>query len=194
MEYRYELHCHTGESSSCSKVGARELVRRYRDASYSGVVITDHLSLPNALPGQSWDEIVRRFLLGYQTAAAAAPEGFRVMLGMELRFHESENDYLVYGFQPEFLYRNPDLLQWDIRKFSQTARRAGFLLIQAHPFRNGMTVCRPELLDGIEISNGNHNHDSRNDFAAAWAEKFGLIGTSGSDFHDGVDLGRGGFR
>ena len=55
-----------------------------------------------------------------------------------------------------------------------------------------MTVIPPELIDGIEVFNGNPRHDSRNETAKHWAERFGLLSTSGSDFHWREDLARGG--
>ena len=51
-----------------------------------------------------------------------------------------------------------------------------------------MRVVKPELLDGVEVYNGSTSHDSRNDIALMWAERHGLIKTSGSDYHN-VELG-----
>lgn len=42
MKYKYELHCHTDEVSLCGKVPAGEIAEMYRQAGYSGIVITDH--------------------------------------------------------------------------------------------------------------------------------------------------------
>ena len=72
----------------------------------------------------------------------------------------------------------------DAASFSAFARQEGLLFYQAHPFRNGMSVVNPQLLDGIETYNGHPRHESRNDIAMAWAEKYGLQQISGSDFHD----------
>ena len=55
-----------------------------------------------------------------------------------------------------------------------------------------MTRCPPALLDGVEIYNGNKRHDSHNDEAEAFCRENGLIGLSGSDFHEWEDLARGG--
>lgn len=64
--------------------------------------------------------------------------------------------------------------------------------MQAHPFRNGLKIVDPKHLDGIETYNGNPRHDSRNEIAKAWAQKFGMLETSGSDFHEREDFARGG--
>ena len=57
------------------------------------------------------------------------------------------------------------------------------ILIQAHPFRDSMTVTNPKAIDGVEVFNGHMGHDSRNEIAELWAEKYNLIKTSGTDFH-----------
>ena len=123
---------------------------------------------------------------GYYKACEAAPERFTVLLGMELRFfHENENDYLVYGLDEEFLYKHKDFDQLGIRKFGEFARKHGLLVAQAHPFRYGMTVTRPEYLDAVEVYNGHAGHEANNVMAAHWAQLHGLIPLSGSDYHGG---------
>lgn len=57
------------------------------------------------------------------------------------------------------------------------------MIYQAHPFRFGMKITNVKYLDGIEVCNRNIEHDSHNDIAALWAEKFGLKKTAGSDHH-----------
>ena len=47
-------------------------------------------------------------------------------------------------------------------------------------------------IDGLEVCNLNARHDSRNDIAALWAEKFSLIPTSGGDYHRRGDIENGG--
>ena len=44
MEYKYEMHCHTGPVSQCGRVKPKEIMRLYREAGYSGIVLTDHYS------------------------------------------------------------------------------------------------------------------------------------------------------
>ena len=72
------------------------------------------------------------------------------------------------------------------------AREDGLLTIQAHPFRNGMTVTDPRRVDGIEVFNGHPGHNSRNDVAELWAKQAGVIMTSGTDHHNPDHLPDGG--
>ena len=195
--YLFETHCHTSESSACGEIQAREVVDRYMEAGYDGLVITDHFNVWNVLErpeaaGKPWSEQVHRAFLGYRNAKEAAGDRLTVLCASELRFRENENDYLVYGMTEEFLAAHPDIFDWGIREFSRVSRIEGFLLAQAHPFRNGMQVVSPSLLDMIEVFNGHPGHDSRNSIAQAWARLHGLPGISGSDCHFASAVGRGG--
>ena len=42
MEYKYELHCHTGAVSRCGRVEPEKIVEMYVEAGYNGIVVTDH--------------------------------------------------------------------------------------------------------------------------------------------------------
>lgn len=195
MIYRTELHCHTQGVSVCAECPPEEGARLYIEAGYRTVVVTDHMNrwtfrdLPAEMP---WESRVEHFLSGWRRFREAAGERLAVLLGMELRFDENENDYLVYGITPEFLLAHPQMMEMTPASFSELARKSGLLFYQAHPFRNGMTVVDPALLDGIETHNGHPRHDSRNEIAAAWAKKFGLLEIGGSDFHEPEACGCGG--
>lgn len=199
MKYLFELHCHTEQSSSCAKIPAEEVVKLYLQEGYSGIIITDHLSSATIkkCPNSSFAQLVDYQARGYfaaREAAALLSEDFSVFYGVELNSqNEGRNDYLLYGITPEMLKANEWLLyNAEPELLSRFCRDNGILLVQAHPFRNHMTLVPPLLLDGIECYNGNARHDSRNEIASEWADRFGLIKTSGSDFHELSDLARGG--
>ena len=40
--FKTETHLHTAEVSSCSKIKAREMIRKYYEAGYSTVFVSDH--------------------------------------------------------------------------------------------------------------------------------------------------------
>jgi len=187
---RLEMHIHTSEVSPCARCTAAEAVRRCISKGYDGMVVTDHFNedASRAIMKElaPWPARIENFLRGYRAAKAAAPAGFLVLLGMELRFMgQGINEYLVYGFGEQFLYDNQGIDRMDLKQFSEIARMSGFLLAQAHPFRWGMSLTRGEFLDGFEVYNGNSHHASHNDFAALWARRHGLLPLSGSDYHGG---------
>ena len=184
MQYKTELHAHTRESSSCADFYAQEVAEQYIAAGYTTVFVTNHYNDYNLeLGGDTWDAQISHHLEGYRAMKAYAGDRLCVLLGCELRFVGSANDYLVFGMDEEFLLNHPELHKMNLKSFCALAHLHGFLIIQAHPFRNGMTVMNPDLLDGYEIYNGHPGHHSRNQIANAWATQFGKIRTSGTDFH-----------
>lgn len=195
MTYKTELHAHTSEVSRCAQICGEELVNLYEKAGYSTVVITDHMSKRTfpVVKKWKWNEYVNDYLIGYNAAKKAAQGRLNIILGMEISFYENDNDYLVYGVDEKFLRRHPNMLEMGIRKFSDIAKRSGLIVVQAHPFRDHMTVIKPGIVEGIEVFNAHPGHDSRNDIARMWAEKYGYkIKTSGSDFHEIPHGARGG--
>ncbi|MCD7774525.1 MAG: PHP domain-containing protein [Clostridiales bacterium] len=196
MKYLYETHFHTAEVSPCGHVPAEQGVKMYKQAGYSGLAVTDHISsayLNYRYEGDTWREQIDYFLKGYRTAKSFETEDFSVILGMELRFEEeNENDYLVFGMEESFFYERENFVSLGLKNFKALADDLGLMIIQAHPFRVGMTVSDPRYLNGIETFNGNKRHNSSNPIAAAWAEMYGLMQTSGSDFHEKEDLAQGG--
>lgn len=194
----FEMHFHTQETSPCGVVPAKDSVKAYKDAGYDGIVVTDHYFdgyFEKILPDMPWTDKTDRWLQGYRNAKAAGDAcGLTVLLGMELRFSGEDNDYLVYGLTESLLREYPRLYQMNPVSFSDFARKQGLWWAQAHPFRPWLTRCDPQLLDGVEVHNGNPCHDSHNDLAAAWARENGLPGIAGSDFHEWMMLARAGVR
>ena len=192
MEYITELHCHSGEVSNCASATAQEIVDAYCAAGYTSIVLTNHFSFYTfgygnlqKFPGNpdSHGDKVDFFMRGYDALREAAGDRLNVIFGLELRSNTDDSDYLIYGVDELFLHSHPDLMDMPVSVVLQEVRAAGGLLIQAHPFRNYMKVQNPQRLDGIEVFNGCVRHDSRNDIALLWAEKYGLMMTSGSDYH-----------
>jgi predicted metal-dependent phosphoesterase TrpH len=194
--YRYETHAHTAESSLCGQVPAAIGLQMYRDAGYQGMVFTDHFNEENlnSYGHISWEEKIDRYLAGYRNAAMIAERlNMDVFWGIELRFTENDNDYLVYGIEEDFLKERESILTWPITQFMQSiSNRDAVLVYQAHPYRNGCAPLFPIIVDGFEVYNGNPRHDSRNETAAAVAEQHQLLVLSGSDFHRPGDLATGG--
>lgn len=190
MIYKTELHCHTREVSKCAHAPAEDMVDFYVSRGYTSLVVTNHLSpksFKNSrfgdLSGCGWDRKIDLFVNGYERVRELAGDRLNVLLGCELRSVLNNNDYLIYGVTEEFLRSVPEIMEWKIKDISAAVRASGALLVQAHPFRNGMAVTDPALLDGLEIFNGNLGHGNRNEIARMWAEKFGLIPTAGGDCH-----------
>ncbi|NLO82410.1 MAG: PHP domain-containing protein [Clostridiales bacterium] len=193
--YLLDTHVHTSEVSLCGKVEAVQMVRHYKEAGYDGIIITDHYYreyFELMLKG-SWKEKIDMYLSGYRAALAEGKRiGIDVLLGMEIRFHDTPEDYLVFGIDEQYILNNPKLYNHTLSSFKASIKGKDILLLQAHPFRTGLSPAAPELLDGVEVYNGNPRHDSRNHLAYSYAREHGLIMISGSDAHQLVDVARGG--
>lgn len=185
MEYKYEIHCHTKEVSRCGALPVAELIKIYKDAGYSGIVLTDHYSPMTFNPSEffSKKKAIDHYLRAYREAKKYNTDDFTVLLGMELRFHATVNDYLIYGISEELLYDIPFLLHLYIRRASKLLRSKGCLFLQAHPFRKFITRANPKYLDGVEVYNGKADKES-NALAEKWANDIGAnVRISGSDCH-----------
>ncbi len=191
MEYKYELHCHTGCVSRCGRVEPEEIVKLYKGKGYNGIVVTDHYSPMTFEPNWAPQRQIDFYLSGYRRMKEAAGEDFTVLLGIELRHYFTANDYLIYGINEDFLYSAGNLmLPWE-EKIYNLAKEHGCLVYQAHPFRFGIRRCNPDFIDGVEVYNGKTDKKG-NDKALVWAKKNGKLMVSGSDFHTVKNLARGG--
>ncbi len=191
---KIEMHAHTSEVSPCAKVPADGMVKACAEAGYQGVVVTDHFNdyVLESFPGSARDRVTR-YLEGFQRAQeAGAKLGIQVILGMESCIAGGPEDFLVYGIDKDFLYQNPRFYQYTQEQAYQTCREYGALFFQAHPCRSYCKPRDPHLLDGVEIYNGNPRHENNNRRAKKWAEKYHLMVSSGSDFHQLEDAGLGG--
>lgn len=198
MKFKTELHCHSRTVSNCASITPKELVELYLSHGYTTLVLTEHLSRQTFQKGSrykgsdAWQEKIDYFMNGYRCLCEAAAGRLHVLLGCEICLDSSRSDYVIQGVTEEFLRANPDLLQIDIKALHERVASAGFFLYQAHPFRNYMSITPPTRLDGIEVYNAHSHHDSRNDFATLWAERFSLRQLSGSDVHDPDHIPGGG--
>ena len=196
---KFETHIHTRNNDLCAHVEAAEIVRLYRDARYGGIVITDHYFnlfytwFADELAGKSHDQIIDRWLLGYRNARAEGERiGMTVLLGAEVRFDGTNEDFLVYGLEEEFLKNAPLLNTLTLESFL-ALKPARALVYQAHPFRPNLKLAPASSLFGAEVYNGGTNPEA-NARARHWAEENRLAMISGSDFHDRGHLGQGGIE
>ncbi len=193
--YKYETHFHTAETSPCGRVPARQAVRLYKEAGYKGIIVTDHYfrGFFDMQLWRSYNRKIDKYLKGYKLALAEGIKlGIDIHLGMEIRFEENSNDYLVYGIDEEFLRKHENLYALTLKQFRELTAGRGIVIIQAHPFRPEMVPALQTLIDGVEVYNANPRHDSSNHLALKYAQDNNLIGLSGSDFHRPQDAFRGG--
>ncbi|MBS7298672.1 MAG: PHP domain-containing protein [Eubacteriales bacterium] len=182
--YRIELHAHTCPASGCSQITPKMMVETYAKKGFDGVVITNHFFLEN-LKGETKEERLAKYISDYEETVKAA-EGYniKVFLGAELRFPPNCNDYMLYGADYDILSTCYDYLDKEVSTFRKEVKLPDSVFLQAHPFRNGIELCEPSILDGIESFNMHPGHNSRVGIAARYAKEQNFkIQIAGSDFH-----------
>ena len=181
--YKLELHAHTSPCSPCSEIPPRDLIRLMEEQHYDAVVLTNHFYQDS--PVMQAEDPVAAYLEDYAIAKEEGEKrGIQVLLGAEYRFWENWNDYLVYGIEEAFLRETVNRLDLGIEAFYREYHSPSRLILQAHPFRNGMTLAPPCCLDGMETMNMHPNHNSRVARAALYARETGFsVGTAGTDLH-----------
>ena len=184
-KYKYDLHVHTSPVSPCGDFSPAEVVDKYIALGYNGVVITNHFQPKLVDKFENSTGFAEYFLKDYQKAKKYGnTKGFDVILGIEMRFPENDNDYLVYGVSEDDVYRMLNFVYTNYESFYKEFKNEKNLVIQAHPFRKNCVLQNTDILDGIEIFNLHPGHNSAVGFAAKKAsENPHLLKTGGTDFH-----------
>ncbi len=181
--YKIELHAHTMPGSICGELTPKDMIQRLQGQQYDAVVITNHFY--EGAPFMKAQDPVATYLEDYYaTKEEGAKKGIQVLLGAEYRFTENVNDYLVYGVDEAMLRETVTRFDMGIEAFYREYHRQDRLILQAHPFRNGMTMVQSEYLDGIETMNMHPNHNSRVAVANRYArQKEFPVTVAGTDLH-----------
>ena len=185
--YLYETHMHTCQASKCGRSTGKEHVRFYKDAGYTGIIMTDHFFGGNTAVNRElpWEERVNLFWSGFEDAKEEGDRiGLDVFFGLEQNY--AGDEYLIYGLTKEYMMAHPEMEHWTRRQQLEEVHKAGGCVIQAHPFRIRGYMSRIRLgtlfCDGIEAANlGNEQIDDARAFRMG--KELGLVMTAGSDNH-----------
>ena len=182
--FRVELHTHSSPASGCSEIPPEKLVGLYADKKVDAICLTNHYTPALLSDGKSREQTVGDYLDDYHRAAEEGKKlGVNVILGAELRFIENSDDFLIFGIDEKDIDDFYDYVGGTVADFRRNWRKDGSFFLQAHPFRSGMVLVDPELLDGVEAFNMHPNHNSRVGVAAGYAVENCLIPTIGTDCH-----------
>jgi len=176
--YKTELHAHTSPASGCADFSPEEVMKTYAAAGVHSVVITNHLT-PEYVSKRG-DE----YLDDYYRAKRAGEElGVNAILGVEIRFKENNNDYLVFGVTDDDVRNMTGYLEGGLHDFYKEFKREDNLIIQAHPFRKHIVQIDPSDIDGYESFNLHPGHNSGVGFSSKLVKDTAKLATCGTDYH-----------
>lgn len=186
MEYIYETHCHTSESSACGRTDGASYARYFRELGYSGFFVTDHFFNANIVgipENYTWSQKVDALCEGYEKAKSEGDKiGIDVFLGWEYGYNWCH--LLTYGLGKEWLCENPDVLSWDVVTYIDKVRQSGGFIVHAHPFRDRVDIVTllPDHTDGVEVINASQSENANNR-ALLYSDMIKKPVTAGSDIH-----------
>ncbi len=183
-KFKSELHAHSFPVSGCGKFPSDEVVKTYIDSGVHTLTLTNHLT-PNYLVNRTPLELVEFYLADYYKALDFAEgKDINVVLGVEIRFKNTSNDYLVYGICPDDIEHMISYLDTDIQTFYEGFKNNKNIILHAHPFRSNMEQTPIGFVDGIETFNTHPGHNSRIALACRLARQYDFTVVCGSDFHE----------
>lgn len=201
--YKLEMHLHVEGTSPCAMTDEKTIAELYKSNGYNGVVYTSHYNsfLRKYYNYADFNAYNANFLRHYERLKEeCAKVGIDVFFGSEFMPDETSYyedtpfnaEFLIYGASPnDFMKKAELLLNKNVGYLRDYCKDNGYLLGQAHPFRDMITYRHPELIDCAEVINGNPRQHNHNEEALKFAEDNGLIFTAGSDFHETVDCDAG---
>jgi hypothetical protein len=173
-----DLHVHTSVGSADSIIGPEDVVKMARQVGLDGVCVTEH--------GIRKSELAEKLSLKYD---------FLVLSGIEAA--TDLGDILVFGVDSY-----PRAIS-DARELRKFVKKAGGVMIAAHPFRSELTdrrstanlslelaSSRPlfQLVDAVEVANG-WSSETDVEFCCQLGQRLGLGQTGGSDAHIPKQIG-----
>ena len=180
-----DLHAHSSGISRCCRVPIEKVIENSAAVGIDGIVLTNHYT-KNYVSDGDFCSFAKRYVAEYRYAKECGDAvGFKVFFGIEVTMEWDKGVHLlVYGTDDGFLDRHPTLFDYSLDKLYRAVKEAGGILIQAHPYRNGVDrLVDTDFLDGIEV-NCHPKYDATHvDNLSAIAKERGLILSCGGDYH-----------
>lgn len=181
-KFKTELHAHTSPVSGCSEIPAARIAEIYKNLGYDSIAITNHFIRFDS--DKSKNDFLEYYINDFKIVEKCGKElGINVILGVEIRFTENVNDYLIYGVDENDLEEMYELIPYGIENFYKVFKNDKRVIIQAHPFRDVCSRAPANSIDGIESYNCHPSHNSRIAVSAKYAEENKYLVTCGTDFH-----------
>lgn len=179
-----DMHAHTSGISRCCKADAYTGLLAAKEKGIDGLVLCNHYQEAYVENGDAAafakayaDEFIK-------TKAIADELGMRLFFGVEVTAKQHNNAHvLLYGLQPDFVLRHPEIYGETLERMQQLAHAEGGLVVQAHPFRSNGKLLDVNHLDGVEV-NCHPLYDATHCVRLLQiAHENNLLVTCGGDYH-----------
>lgn len=184
-----DCHAHTARISPCCKGESEQIISDAKKVGINGIVLTNHYSgyyVKVAKMYADTKEMAQAYLDEYKRVKSLGEkQGFSVLFGIEISMELYKAVHLlVYGIDEKFLFDNLEMYDYTQERLYKAVKKAGGVLVQAHPLRNDKNLLLdPQFLDGVEINSHPIYNGPRYEFLSEFAHKNRLILTSGGDYH-----------
>ncbi len=185
---KFELHCHSSGPSICADVTDEQLIERYANAGYDGIVLTNHINWSyNNYPGKTHKEKIDYYFSAVDRLKELGKKHrLTILFGLEvvaLTDDGVHQEFAMFGFDRQFLYDNNLVDRYNQKQLFDLANEHKLFMSQTHPFRIGEKLGDPRYMHGAEAFNGHYHHDNNNEKAIEFCKKHNLKMLSGTDFH-----------
>ncbi|MBQ7348373.1 MAG: hypothetical protein IJW47_00110 [Clostridia bacterium] len=123
---KIETHFHAFGGSHCADGNNKLAIEKYLQAGYGGVISTTHYGVGYyvSYPALSHKEKVDYFFKVYDDFANEAEKcGLKTFLGAEVRCVPSNTEYMLIGFDRQFLYDNIPLFCYSQKQLFELAEK-----------------------------------------------------------------------
>ena len=181
---KLDLHVHTSGISRCCRIPAETVLSVAKNIGLDGIVLTNHYTIDYVKDGDAL-AFARDYIAEYEyTKQLGEAMGLKVFFGVEVTWEGNRPLHiLLYGVPTDFVLKHPTMYDYSPKELYDAVKAVGGAVIQAHPFRNRMTVLPSDCLDGVEINCHPIYRESCAEKLIDIAHKEKWIVTCGGDFH-----------
>lgn len=184
---KIELHVHSLGGSWCAHASAAQIAERFKNEGYGAVMITNHYSercFMTEYPAKDFKgKIDYFFSLFDEVKSECEKVGLKAFCGTEVAVKPCGTEYVLVGFDRDFLYNNDYLFKLTQEQLFKLAEENNLFMYQPHPARHGVKFGNPEFMHGAEWFNSHLHHNNHNVLAEEFCKQNKLIRVSGNDFH-----------
>ena len=124
---KIETHVHTG-GSWCALCSLKEIFEHYKSFGYGGIVVTNHYSYAEYKSHQftNYRDYAKYFFSLIESAIDMGKKfDMKVFYGAEVRLSSDKTEYMLYGFDKDFLLDNANLWEFTEEQLFKIATGEG---------------------------------------------------------------------